>query len=206
MARSSFTASFCISLAICCLVGCFSGLVPVNTALALHPQYEAALHTALLDIYYAHPAYISPLRVNKDGTVGAMVDDDDEVDCSLLFDRAAEQGGIPKKKLQRRSTASGIYKGENDWQSKAIADYGKDNRKCDLIFQHIPTSKGGLKKKVDAKDPYGVNHILGVVEWKGAFAIIHASSSARSVVIIPFQEWIAKYMVPNGYRRLIYGD
>lgn len=187
-------------LAVCWLVHSGYG---VDRAYALHPQYEASFNRALIDIHYEHPDYISPELRRKDGSIGARLSEPDEIDCSLLFGRGAQRAVIPGISTYR-PTVSSIYQQQGGWKHR-VADVD-DARPGDLIIQHIPPKKGGLKKRASPGDPYAVNHILGIVEHNGVMKVIHASSSAKTVVIIPFQDWISRYMVPGGYRRLIAGE
>lgn len=153
---------------------------------ALHPQYEAALHTALLDIYYEHPGY----------RLGAPLSDDKWIDCSLVWGRAAFKANIPD--MEYRPTAYSIYKGKGGWENKPV-DF-KDLQRVDAVALAIPPKKGGLIR------PEGVNHIMAVVEWNGVPMILHASSSAGTVVIVPYATWMANWLAPNGLFRFLKGD
>ena len=177
-------------------MGCLS---PVY---AWSPEYESAMNRSIIGIYYERPVYISPRLHRADGTIGARLAFRDEIDCSLLFGRAAEDSGIPG--MVYRPTASLMYKGQGGWKSRVVKL--EDSRPGDLIFQHIPESKGGLKKPKTAADPYGVNHVLGIVEHDGVQKVIHASSSAQTVKLIPLQGWVTRWMVSDGFRRPTKGE
>ena len=142
----------------------------------------------LLAKYYQHPKYV------LGGT------QDDETDCSKLIGEAASEAGIPGAK--KRPTAYSICTGKDGYPNKTVKNWAKgDQEDCDLICQHFDVeSEGGLVR------PLGINHVVAVIEFKGLWHIIHASSSAKTVVLRPFKDWVETHMIKNGYRRLTNGD
>lgn len=156
----------------------------VNACWGMCPEYQAAMAAAVLDIYYLHPAY----RVG-----GELIDG--EIDCSKLVLEAMKRGGIPG--LPTKIQAWVIFEGKGIWKNRAIAKWEMDNEPCDLIFQHFPGNP---------KHPYNVDHVLIVIVWNGIYHIVHASPSAKTVVIRPLAPWVVKAMVKNGYRRLLIGE
>ena len=163
----------------CCIL--FSAV----SSWALCPEYEAGIHAKLLTIYYRHPEY------HLGGTLK-----DGKIDCSELVRQAAELVGVPRSK--RKVRACDIFEGSQPWGNVVIPKWNTgDNRRVDLIFEHI---ENGLVR------PWGVNHILAVVEWEGVFHVMHASSSRKTVVIEPLAPWVTRSMVDGGYRRMTLGD
>ena len=131
-------------------------------------------------IFYRHPVY----KLGRS--------DIEAVDCSGLLGLACES--LP---VRQRSQAYRIYLGLDGYTNRPVSL--RDNEPIDLFFWRIP---GGLDR------PHGINHMgVAVVEQRtGIFQVMHASSSKRGVVVIPFGGWTEKYLAPDGYRRLTIGD
>ncbi len=145
------------------------------------------MKAALLTKYYQHPTYVLG---------GTAVD---ETDCSKLYGEAAFEAGIPG--VNKRPTAYSICTGKDGYPNKIVRNWATgDQEDCDFICQHWDKSEGGLTR------PDGINHIIAVIEFKGLWHIIHASSSAGTVVLRPFKNWVESHMIKNGYRRLTIGD
>jgi hypothetical protein len=164
----------------------FSCIVCSSNVDALSPEYEAAFQRGLQRIYDQHPRY----------KLGGNLEDG-EIDCSELMRQAAILGRIPgisKKRLQAWQIGRG-YGGFANLPVKAWAR--GDNKSGDLLLAHV---KNGLER------PDDVNHILAVVEWNGIRQVIHASSSQKKIVVIPFADWIDQSLIPGGYRRMTAGD
>lgn len=172
---------FCsVCLCIVCL------LAGNGIAVAMAPEYRAGMHDALLTLYYEHPEY----KLGGSRSYGTT-------DCSELIRQAMNLAGIPgtKKRVQAWSICKGLTAA---YRNAPVLDWRDgDTEACDIVCQYFPD---GLNR------PYGINHIIAVVQWNGVWHVIHASSSKKRVVITPFASWIEQRMIENGYRRFTIGD